>query len=161
MILADGSLKALLSTFIREPDESMVNPASIDIRIGKRLLQENPGNIWVSHALEDQPYTLTPGELILVETYEHITVPNGYTMQLFLKSSMARQGFNHALAFWVDPGWSGVLTMEVSNDLRYGHLSVYYGMRFAQMVIQKLDHPAERPYQGKYQHATGVEASKP
>ncbi len=161
MILSDISLKQLLPSLIHEPDESLVNPASIDIRIGKQLLSERPGNTWVPYDLKSKPYTLSPGELVLIETYEHVTVPNGYIVQLFLKSSMARKGFNHALAFFVDSGWSGILTMEVTNDLRYGSLDLYYGMRFAQMVIQQLDRPAEQAYQGKYQHATGVEASKP
>jgi dCTP deaminase len=160
MILSDRSLKALLPTLIQEPDYAMVNPASVDIRIGRRAILESTKGINKGYNLEAFPLVLFPGEFVLVETLEHITIPNGYAVHLFLKSSIARQGYNHSLAFWVDPGWSGVLTMEVQNITKHQVLKLQYGMRFAQIVVEKLDHEAEYPYEGRYQGAQGVETSK-
>lgn len=168
MILCDASLRALLPRLIKEPDYTLINPASIDIRIGENLLFETPYNnthTGVSFAEwyldRDHPFILHPGAFVLVETYEDISVPNGYAVELKLKSSMARKGFNHSLAFWVDPGWSGILTMEVHNVTQYQQLRLEYGMRFAQIIVHRLDQDAHEPYHGRYQHAGGVEAGKP
>lgn len=167
MILSDHSLRNLLPQLIKEPDYDLINPASVDIRIGQRLLFETPyiftdtGQSFQGWALnEDHPFTLHPGAFVLVETYEHITIPNGYACELKLKSSMARKGFNHSLAFWVDPGWTGILTMEISNVTQYQQLLLEYKMRFAQIIIHRLDQDAT-PYSGRYQNAGGVEAGKP
>jgi dCTP deaminase len=82
-------------------------------------------------------------------------------VDLRLKSSTARMGWNHSLAFWVDPGWSGVLTMEVQN-ISKGPLRLTYGQRFAQIIVHELSSlTGEHSYQGRYQGATTVEAAKP
>lgn len=87
-------------------------------------------------------------------------VPNDLAMELKLKSSRAREGFDHSLAFWFDPGWSGVGTMEIHNMNRLQSLTLTYGMRFAQCIYHKLDVPVTTAYQGRYQNATSVEAAK-
>ena len=160
MILADTSLLALLPDLIRDPDPALVNPASIDLRIGRGLLYEDGDRDMGWNLVEDGAYPLTPHEFVLVETLEHITVPNGYVAELRLKSSSARAGFNHSLAFWVDPGWSGILTMEVANLRRARSLPLIYGARFAQLIVHTLDAPAAAPYAGRYQGATTVQAAK-
>jgi dUTPase len=107
-------------------------------------LFETPGS-FAEWPLESfRPFKLWPGAFVLVETYEHITIPNGYCAELKLKSSMARQGFNHSLAFWVDPGWSGILTMEVMNATQYHLLELKCGERFAQLIIHRLDQRCSR-----------------
>src|SRR6266478_2200985 len=117
-ILSDGTIHSLLYQFVREPDFTLVNPASIDIRIGKTIILEKTPFFKPSfekdamvelldleaYYTSETPYWLAPGEFALVSTYEWITVPNGYAVELKLKSSTARKGFNHSLAFWVDPG---------------------------------------------------------
>jgi dCTP deaminase len=135
-----------------------LNPASIDIRIGKTFLCET----YSKFSPFDLPpgFVLLPGEFMLVSTYETIHVPNGYAMELKLKSSIARQGFNHSLAFWVDPGWKGILTMEIQNVTNYQCLRLNSGMRFAQIIFHELTSLAARPYNGKYQHASSAEVSK-
>lgn len=164
MILSDGTLHRMLDQFIKEPDHSLVNPASIDIRIGsKGMFDEDLGALVPDEIpTEQDPYKrwLYSKQFALVETYEHIMCPNGYTIELRLKSSIARMGFNHSMAFWVDPGWNGVLTMEIYN-LRSIHLRLYRGMRFAQLIVNRLDTDAVEPYNGRYQGATQVEAHKP
>lgn len=161
MILCDASLRALLPKLIRAPNYGLINPASIDIRIGTKLLVEEAHERWLPiDLLNCGQYILRPNQFVLVETFEYITVPNGYAVELKLKSSMARRGFNHSLAFWVDPGWSGILTMEVQNVTEYQHLKLECGMRFAQIIVHRLDQDAHNPYSGRYQHAGGVEAGK-
>lgn len=169
MILCDASLLALLPTLIPNADErdgKLVNPASIDVRIGRRMLVENKsrtgfGEVYLEAiATHRDPWLMYPGQFALVDLYESIHVPNGYAVELKLKSSRAREGYNHSLAFWVDPGWRGYLTMEIKNLRQYSTLPLWTGLRFAQIIVHQLDHPAFRPYQGRYQDAGTVEPSK-
>lgn len=188
MILSDSTLLSMLPELIKtNRDESLVNPASIDIRIGNKILLELPKphtheygfNMTGSNAIEvphktlnnfyeldlskwskDVPYEIYPGTFFLAETLEHIHVPNGYCMELKLKSSRAREGYQHLLAFWVDPGWDGVLTMELKNVTQNHILPVYPGLKIAQLIYHEMDKLASKPYQGKYQHSTSVSGSR-
>jgi len=166
MILSDVSLHAMLEQFIPEHAEhALVNPASVDIRIGKRMILEVGCDKWHEYNLElmwtkSDPYSFAPKAFALVDTYERIVVPNGYAIELKLKSSRAREGYNHSLAFWVDPGWDGILTMEIHNITRYTGLPLWTGLRFAQIIVHQLDQPAAKPYAGRYNKALGVERSK-
>lgn len=170
-ILSDGTLNTMMYQFVREPDYTLINPASIDIRIGKTIALEKyeyhrsnsnaiADPLDISETTSDKPFWLEPGAFALVSTYEWVMVPNGYAIELKLKSSTARKGFNHSLAFWVDPGWSGILTMEIQNVLKQHFIPLWYGMRFAQMIVHTLDKPAAYPYKGRYQNAAQVEAAK-
>lgn len=165
MILSNVSLRQRLHEFIvRDADDQLINPASIDIRLGKTMLRESRGGSWIacdlSKATKESPFRLDPGEFTLIDTFETIAVPNGFAMELKLKSSRAREGYDHSNAFWVDPGWNGVLTMEIQNVSRYTFLPVYCGMKFAQVIIHQLNRAANPAYGGRYNHAEGVEASK-
>ena len=159
MILSDNELIANMETFVGHTDESLVNPASIDIRVGKTFILEN--GIGMQNAdLSIAYYILEPGEFVLLETLETLTVPTNYAMDLRLKSSIARQGINHALAFWFDPGWHGVGTMEIFNQSRTMPFSITYGMRIAQIIVHELTSVPSKPYNGRYQNASGVEETK-
>lgn len=150
----------MLDQFIRDGDHRLVNPASIDIRIGKAGLWDIGDGDWAEKEITEEGRYIEPNQLVLVETFEFVTIPVGFAAELKLKSSTARMGFNHSLAFWVDPGWNGILTMEITN-LRRGHdLKIHRGMRFAQMIIHRLDTDVEVPYQGRYQNALGVQPEK-
>lgn len=158
-VLSDKSLNEIYTQLFprtQDHDRSLINPASIDIRIGETLQFEDES---IYDLKRNSPYILSPHEFVLVAVYEHIYVPPQYAVELKLKSSRAREGFNHSLAFWVDPGWDGILTMEVMNVNNYSDLKLDYGMKFAQIIVHKLDQPAT-PYTGRYQHATSVEVSK-
>lgn len=162
MRLCDIDLLAMLDLLIpnkEEQDPSHINPASIDIRIGRSLIIETEGGFQES-PFPAEGIWLQPKEFILCSTWERIAVPNGYAMDLRLKSSAARRGFNHSLAFWVDPGWDGYLTMEIENVLRYNSLFLRPGMRFAQIIVETLTRAARHPYKGRYQGASGVEGAK-
>jgi len=191
MVLSDGSLYSLLNQIVKtHADYDLINPASIDVRIGNKLMFESepPHNHipsfniinnmgysnyrtpWttscnyyiqdISEHTKENPFYIQPGVFFLAETYEHIHIPNGYCMELKLKSSRAREGYNHSLAFWVDPGWDGILTMELQNITSMHQLPVYPGLRIAQMVVHKMDAPAMKPYCGKYQNSTEVSGSR-
>ena len=79
---------------------------------------------------------------------------------MYLKSSVARMGWNHSLAFWFDPGWNGIGTLEIKNITQYSILPIWYGMPFGQLVVHMLDDVPNKPYNGKYQNASGVEGVK-
>jgi len=161
MILSDQALHKLLPELIPDgADPALVNPASIDIRVGRDLLMEDGPGIWKRVEISSQRYLLKPKEFVLVSTYEVIAIPNGYAAELRLKSSRAREGYDQALAFWVDPGWHGILTMEVVNNMRYTELPLQLGMRFGQLVVHTLSSVADRPYRGKYYGADRVELSR-
>lgn len=157
-ILSDTTLQQRIDELIRKPEQdlSLINPASIDIRIGANLKYEDD----TIYDLRLEPYRLEPKEFVLVSTYEYIMVPDDCVVELKLKSTMARAGFDHSLAFHVDPGWRGVLTMEVHNMNRLKALELHFKQPFAQIIVHKLDYPATTPYAGKYQHAGGVEGPK-
>jgi len=163
-VLSDGTLRRMLPQLIKEPDESLINPASVDIRIGREImieLRHGFHKVDISrYDNEERGYLIRPGDFILAATYEHLTVPNGFAVELKLKSSLARRGWNHSLAFWFDPGWNGIGTMEIQNVTQFQVLKLWCGMRFGQIIVHTLDGLAERLYEGRYNHAAGVEAAK-
>lgn len=169
MILSDRELYDLV--FIkgmvteRSHDDiphSNINPASIDIRVGAKCLCEESNERMIEVDLSKIGGDwFAPGQFALIETYETFNVPNDIALDLRLKSSMARLGWDHSLAFWVDPGWRGVLTMEIRNATQYTSLFLKYGQRFAQVIAHQLSSSAMNPYNGQYQNATEVERAKP
>lgn len=141
--------------------DDLINPASVDIRIGSKIIfPDISQQILTLYANEENPRVVLPGEFLLVETYETLIVPKDVAIELKLKSSRAREGWNHSLAFWFDPGWYGIGTMELKNITQNRFLNIWPGMRIAQIIIHNLDQPVEQGYQGRYQNATSVEASK-
>lgn len=161
-ILCDHDLRRLMmdSGLIEEPDYDLLNPASIDIRVGRHAILELGHGRWNKVELSENGTLFEPGVFALVETMEIFRVPNGYAMDLRLKSSTARLGWDHSLAFWVDPGWQGVLTMEVRNVLRYNSLLLRPGDRFAQAIVHRLSGDSDRLYAGRYNGARSVEGAK-
>lgn len=166
MILCDRDLKTLAKAgMLVEPyDESLVNPASIDIRIGLNIIREVRGgwkDYYIGDSTRESPIIINPGEFILVETLEKLIVPNGYAVECRLKSSLARSGLDHLLAFWFDPGWKGVGTLELRNVTNSKEVYLWYGRPIVQIIVHRLSGDAEKPYEGRYQNATKVELSKP
>jgi dCTP deaminase len=160
MIMPDYVIAELARTGLVTPfDETLINPASIDIRIGTHAVIEREygrqEKIEIGSGL-----LVRPGAFILTETSETFKVPNGYALDLRLKSTIARMGWNHNLAVWCDPGFKGVLTLEISNVTQYTDLVLKPGMRFAQAIVLKMIAPPVKPYEGKYQNAKSVELAK-
>jgi dCTP deaminase len=149
VVLADLSLWKLLNDLVRDPDPDLVGPASIDVRVGPEMLREvGPGELQAVD-LTAGPVDLAPGEFALVRTVEWLMVPNGYAVELKLKSSRVRQGFDPAMALWLDPGWYGAATLAIRNNTRFTPLALEYGMRIGELVVHQLDQPAVRPHDGR------------
>lgn len=109
---------------------------------------------------ETHGLVLHPGEFVLGATEEKITVPNNIVARLEGKSSIGRLGLMiHVTAGFVDPGWSGRLTLEICN-LRRVPIILRPGKTFCQISFQYMSSSARKPYSGRYQGACGVDASK-
>ena len=125
-----------------EPE--LLNPASLDLRLGDTLMVEVMGSrdfieIDISGRSEDDPYVLMPGEVCLAETIEQFHLPDDVSAQFVLKSSRAREFYGHMLAGWCDPGWHGSkLTLELKNERRYHSLDLYPGLKIGQMVFHRM-----------------------
>ena len=103
----------------------------MDVRLGKNLMIETPHEDLELHLLEEytkeNPYLLHPGEFLPCrDAFEKIRVPERLSAQFVLKSSRAREGYQHLLAGWIDPGWvGGRLTLEIKNIRRYHAMPLY------------------------------------
>lgn len=132
-----------------EPEN--VNPASIDLRISSKI------DLMI---LEDRPeifdfggsFTIYPGLAILATTVEYIKLPATYAGVVYLKSSSARRGLDHALAGWVDPGFEGQLTLELHA---HKPITIEANQRLVQLVLMQMAAEPEQTYQGRYQNQTG------
>lgn len=158
---------------------SQVNPASLDLTIGMsyRKAKKNDNDIQYGfrHAAEAEKYgsdqywlkgsmkkgfvLLQPGDVILAVTREFIRMPENMCGQIFTKSTMGRMFINHMMAGYVDPGFTGRLTLELVNDGPHW-IRIPYGARVVQLILSKLDQKAVA-YEGRYQGAKVVETAKP
>ncbi len=182
MVLSDRTIKQEIAQgrIIIEPlDPSCIQPASIDVHLDKKLLVfktwRYPFYIDVKQNIddlnelveidEDSPFFLQPGEFVLANTLESISLPNDLVARLEGKSSLGRIGLLiHSTAGYVDPGWRGHLTLELSNVARLP-VTLYYGMKIGQVSFLRLTSPVERPYGSeglgsKYQDQKEATASR-
>jgi dCTP deaminase len=131
----------------------LVNPASYDITLDNTAIHRG------KHV--SLPFTLEPGEFILVSSEQYWRFPLDLGGQLMLKSTTGRLGINHMLAGWFDPDFHGNATMELHNS---GHepFVLKPGMRVAQMVFDMLAESVEKPYRetGRYHGQIGVTAAR-
>ncbi len=149
-----------------EPE--LVNPASYDIRLGDTILIESAESPdLVPYPLhrhsEAEPYWLVPGQFFLAESIPIWNLPHNISAQFVLKSSRAREGLQHLLAGYCDPGWSGSrLTMELKNIRQLHQIAIWPGMRVGQMVFTTMDAIPRRDYRitGRYNNDTSVQGSK-
>jgi dCTP deaminase len=140
----------------------MINPASIDVTLGDEILVENDHGSFTSFNIKDETFYMPPGAFVLAHTAEFIRVPNRLECVFQLKSSRGREGYEHALAGYIDPGFHGRVTLELSNLRRFKELPLRAGMRIGQLRFSKLDALPTRPYSvtGRYHGDTGVQESK-
>lgn len=143
----------------------LLNPASLDVTLGDRILQEGHNGEWQLYSIADytknQPYWLYPKEFVLLELTETLTLPSNLVAQFFLKSSRAREGYNHSLAGYCDPAYKGVLTLEIENLRNNIRLPLYPGLRIGQLVFVQTETP-DKPYNltGRYYLDKQVQSSK-
>ena len=140
-------------------DETMVQPASVDLRLGDTFrvfhnhrvstidLREPPRGLTEEVKVdEDQPFVIHPGEFCLGRTMEWIELPDDIVSRIEGKSSIGRLGLIvHATAGFCDPGWKGTLTLELNNLTRVP-IKLYAGLPIAQLSFMTLDAAALRPY---------------
>jgi len=156
MLLPDHEIRALCveHALIHPFNPERLNPASYDVALGSNIMievAETPQLIRHSiatHTKED-PYWLSPGEFILAETQEIFNLPDdpAIAAQFVLKSSRAREGIQHLLAGFADPGWHGSrLTLELKNVRQKHRIGIWPGLLIGQMVFMPLSDNPERSY---------------
>lgn len=170
-VLCDSEIADLcVGGMVKPFDRSMINPASLDLRLGDRIMIESAQSSAMitmdlrnMGACEADPYLLVPGQFILAETVEVFNLPHMVAGQFMLKSSRAREGLQHLLAGWCDPGWCGSrLTLELKNIRQLHPISLWPGMRIGQMKFQWMSKRPAAGYEltGRYNGDMCVTGSK-
>ena len=181
MLLSDRDIRAELeSGRVRlDPYEpAMIQPSSIDVRLDKYFrLFDNHRYAVIDPALEQpeltrlvevptgEPLVLHPGEFVLGSTYEAVTLPDDVAARLEGKSSLGRLGLlTHSTAGFVDPGFTGHVTLELSNVATLP-IQLWPGMKVGQLCFFRLSSPADQPYGAgasgsRYQGQRGPTASR-
>ena len=181
MVLSDRTIKQMLDQgrIVVDPlGVNCIQPASIDVHLDRQLLvfrnsrrpyidvREDMNDLTELLTIEDdRPFMLHPGEFVLGSTLEHIELPDDLVARLEGKSSLGRVGLLiHSTAGYVDPGWKGHLTLELSNVANLP-ITLYQGMKIGQISYAQLSTAADRPYGSpglgsKYQGQLQPTASK-
>ena len=181
MLLSDRDIRSEIQSgrVAVEPfDEAMIQPSSVDVRLDKffRVFENHKYSV-IDPSIEqpeltrevvadgDEPFILHPGEFVLASTYEVITLPDDIAGRLEGKSSLGRLGLlTHSTAGFIDPGFSGHITLELSNVANLP-VKLFPGMKIGQLCLIKLSSPAEHPYGSakygsRYQGQRGPTASR-
>ena len=181
MVLSDRTIKRLLGEGrigIDPYDESLLQPSSVDVRVDrffrvfhnnrypyidvKREQEELTSLVEID---DETPFMLHPGEFVLGSTLERVQLPDDLVARLEGKSSLGRLGLLiHSTAGFIDPGWDGHVTLELSNVANLP-ITIYYGMKIGQLSFVQLTEPAENPYGSaligsKYQGQRGPTPSR-
>ena len=181
MLLSDRDIRAELDSGrvgLDPLDPTMVQPASVDVRLDRffRLFdnhryahidprQEQDELTRLVEVDPDEAFILHPGEFVLGSTYEQVTLPDDLAARLEGKSSLGRLGLlTHSTAGFIDPGFSGHVTLELSNVANLP-ITLWPGMKVGQLAIFKMTSAAESPYGtgslgSKYQGQRGPTPSK-
>jgi dCTP deaminase len=183
VVLSDRSIREELSQgrLVIDPlGDGCIQPSSVDLRLAPvfrvfrvgilprpylDVAQSMEGFTELVEVAEDEPFIIQPGEFVLAATLETITLPDDIVARVDGKSSLGRLGLLiHATAGFVDPGWTGRLTLELSNVAKMP-IAVRPGMRICQISFLRLSTPAERLYGSpglgsKYQGQTEPTASR-
>ena len=162
MLLSDRDIRAEIETgrVALEPhDPQMIQPSSIDVRLDRMFrVFENHRYPFIDPAVDQphltreirptgsEPFILHPGEFVLASTYEIVTLPDDIAGRLEGKSSLGRLGLlTHSTAGFIDPGFSGHVTLELSNVATLP-IKLWPGMKIGQLCLFRLSSPAEHPY---------------
>ena len=161
-VISDGTIRRLVNEgrIVIDPwDETMVQPASVDLRLGNSFrvfhnhrvsaidLKNPPQDLTEPVTIEPgEPFVIHPGEFCLGRTEEWVELPDDIVARIEGKSSLGRLGLIvHATAGFCDPGWKGTLTLELNNLTRVP-IKLWAGLPIAQLSFMTLDQAAERPY---------------
>lgn len=162
MLLSDRDIIGHLAAgrIVLDPyDPSMVQPSSIDVRLDRyfRLFdnhkypfidpaQSQPELTRLVEVDADEPFILHPGEFVLASTLERVALADDLAARVEGKSSLGRLGLlTHATAGFVDPGFDGHVTLELSNVATLP-IKLWPGMKIGQLCFFQLSSPAQHPY---------------
>ncbi len=180
MLLSDRGIRDVIKAgqLVIDPlDPSLVQPASLDVRLGRMFrvfhnhtrthidpAREMPGLTELVRA-DHRGFVLHPGEFVLGSTFERVTLSAAYAARLEGKSSLGRLGLVvHSTAGFIDPGFDGHVTLELSNVATLP-IRLHVGMKVGQLCVMRLSSPAERPYGSaelgsRYQNQAGPTESR-
>jgi dCTP deaminase len=181
VVLSDRTIRRLLDEGrieIDPFDESLIQPSSVDVRVDRffrvfhnnrypfiDVKQEQAELTELVEVNGDQPFVLHPGEFVLGSTLERVRLPDDLVARLEGKSSLGRLGLLiHSTAGFIDPGWDGHVTLELSNVANLP-VTIYPEMKIGQVSFMQLTEPADVPYGtgeigSKYQGQRGPTASR-
>jgi len=162
VLLSDRDIKAEIAAgrvSVDPYDAAMIQPSSIDVRLDRwfRVFEnhkyphidpstEQPDLTRLLEPEGSEPFVLHPGEFVLGSTYEVVTLPDDVAGRLEGKSSLGRLGLlTHSTAGFIDPGFSGHVTLELSNVATLP-IMLFPGMKIGQLCLFRLSSPAENPY---------------
>ena len=162
MILSDRDIRADIASgrIVIDPyTPDAVQPSSVDLHIDRRfrvfrntrypfidVRVDQPDLTELVEIVDDEPFILHPGEFVLGSTLERVALPDNLVARLEGKSSLGRLGLLiHSTAGYVDPGWDGNLTLELSNVANLP-ITLYHGMKIGQISFQRLSSPVEIGY---------------
>src|SRR6201987_4376645 len=181
LVLSDRTIARLIADGrigIDPYDEALLQPSSVDVRVdrffrvfhnarypfsdGKEPQEDLTELVEVA---DDEPFILHPGEFVLGSTLERITLPDDLVSRLEGKSSLGRLGLLiHSTAGFIDPGWDGHVTLELSNVANLP-ITIYPAMKIGQIYFRQMPEPAAPPsgWEGigsKYKGQRGPPASR-
>ena len=179
MILSDRTIREQIDAgrIVIDPfDPANIQPSSVDLHVDSQfrvfansrypfidVREEQPDLTDLVEVKPDEPFILHPGEFVLGSTAERVGIPDDLVARLEGKSSLGRLGLLiHSTAGYVDPGWDGYLTLELSNVANLP-ITLYPGMKIGQISFFMLTTPADVPYGSagnKYQGQRGPTPSR-
>jgi dCTP deaminase len=178
MILSDRTIREQIDAgrIVIDPfDPACVQPSSVDLHVDAEFrvfrnnrypfidVKQEQDLTELVEVKPDEPFILHPGEFVLGSTLERVSIPDDLVARLEGKSSLGRLGLLiHSTAGYVDPGWDGFLTLELSNVANLP-ITLYPGMKIGQISFFQLTTAAETPYGSagnKYQNQMGPTASR-
>jgi len=162
MVLSDRTIERLLGEGrigIDPYDPTLLQPSSVDVRVDRYfrvfnnarypyidVKQEQPELTQLVEIDDERPFILHPGEFVLGSTLERVRLPDDLVARLEGKSSLGRLGLLiHSTAGFIDPGWDGHVTLELSNVANLP-ITLYHAMKIGQISFMQLTEPARNPY---------------
>ena len=178
MILSDRTIREQIEAgrIVIDPfDPACIQPSSVDLHVDAEFrvfrnnrypfidVKQEQDLTELVEVKPDEPFILHPGEFVLGSTLERVAIPDDLVARLEGKSSLGRLGLLiHSTAGYVDPGWDGYLTLELSNVANLP-ITIYPGMKIGQISFFRLTTAADMPYGtagNKYQGQRGPTASR-
>jgi len=180
VVLSDKTIRAQIEAGrieIDPYDPALLQPSSVDVRVDRYFrvfrnslypyidVKAEQEDLTEMVEVDDEPFILHPGEFVLGSTLERVRLPDDLVARLEGKSSLGRLGLLiHSTAGFIDPGWDGHVTLELSNVANLP-ITIYHGMKIGQLSFVQLTEAAEHPYGSdglgsKYQGQRGPTPSR-